>query len=60
MRERRECCNDHNCQSKTRATYSFSIERDYLRGTVEHHHPNGLQRHGDVEQRRDGGEFDYG
>ena len=31
-----------------------------MRGAIEHHYPNGLQRHGDVVERRDGREFDYG
>ena len=59
MRERREQLFNYHSQSKTRATYSFGIERNYLRWAVEHHYPNGLQRHSDVVERRDGGKFDY-
>ena len=60
MRERRECRDNHHRQSKTRATEFVGIERHDLRRAVEHHYPDGLQRHGDVVERCDGGEFDYG
>ena len=60
LRERREHRNNHYRQSKTRAAEFVGLERHYLRGAIEHHYPNGLQRHGHVEQRSDGREFDHG